>query len=204
MTQDVKRKPADVLREARRRDSLRKRDQVFRAVDTMKRDGTPITFASVARSAKVSQWLVHADGVREYILTAREAQAAEPVSAQHRGRAASEASLRTDLELAKQDNRRLRAEADRLKSALRERLGTQLEVTSTESLRRRIDELTEAANRYRSENTRLTTELDDTHKRLRVAEDDLGAVRTSLRRVIRDRSVDVVAAGAQSRTDAVQ
>ena len=67
MTQAVKRTPADVLREARRRDSDRKRDQVFRTVDAMKRDGTPITFAAVARNAKVSQWLVYADGVREYI-----------------------------------------------------------------------------------------------------------------------------------------
>ena len=49
MTQAVTRTPADVLREARRRDSERKRDQVFRAVDAMKRDGTPITFAAVAR-----------------------------------------------------------------------------------------------------------------------------------------------------------
>ena len=52
MTQSVKRTPADVLREARRRDSDRKRDQVFRAVDAMKRDGTPISFAAVARTAR--------------------------------------------------------------------------------------------------------------------------------------------------------
>ena len=135
VTQDVKRKPADVLREARRRDSDRKRDQVFRAVDAMKRHGIPITFASVARSAKVSQWLVYADGVREYVLSAREAQAAEPVNARHRGREASEASLRTDLELAKRDNRRLRAEVDRLKSVLREQLGTQLEAACSQTIR---------------------------------------------------------------------
>ena len=141
MTQAVKRTPADVLREARRRDSDRKRDQVFRTVDAMKRDGTPITFAAVARAAKVSQWLVYADGVREYIETARSAQAAEPAQAKRAGRSASEASLRTDLELAKQDNRRLRGEVDRLKKALREQLGTQLEAESAESLRRRIDEL---------------------------------------------------------------
>ena len=74
----VKRTPADVLREARRRDSGRKRDHVFRTVDAMKQNGTPITFAAVARTAKVSQWLVHADGVREYIEAARRTQAAEP------------------------------------------------------------------------------------------------------------------------------
>jgi chromosome segregation ATPase len=154
----------------------------------MKRDGTPITFASVARSAKVSQWLVYAAGVREYILSAREAQAGEPVSAQRGGRGASEASLRTDLELAKEDNRRLRAEVDRLKSALRERLGAQLEVASAESLRRRIDELTDAANRYRSENSSLVEQLAQTRSALREVEEELGASRTSLRRMIRETS----------------
>ena len=107
MTRAVERTPADVLREARRRDSDRKRDRVFRTVDAMKRDGTPISFAAVARSAKVSHWLVYADGVREYLETARLAQAGEPAQAQRPGRSASEASWRTDLELAKQDNRRL-------------------------------------------------------------------------------------------------
>ena len=87
MTQAVKRTPADVLREARRRDSDRKRDQVFRTVDAMKRDGTPITFAAVARAAKVSQWLVYADGVREYIEAARSAQAAAPASPNERAAA---------------------------------------------------------------------------------------------------------------------
>ena len=191
MTQAVKRTPADVLREARRRDSDRKRDRVFRTVDAMKRDGTPISFAAVARTAKVSQWLVYADGVREYIETARSAQAAEPTQAKPPGRSASEASLRTDLELTKQDNRRLRGEADRLKNALRERLGAQLEAESAESLRRRIDELITANDRYRSENSRFTTELNETRQQLRITEDELEAARTSLRRMIRERSAQI-------------
>jgi hypothetical protein len=191
VTQIVKRTPADVLREARRRDSDRKRDQVFRTVDAMKRDGTPITFAAVARSAKVSQWLVYADGVREYIEAARVTQAAEPAQGKRAGRSASEASLRTDLELAKQDNRRLRVEVDRLKKALREQLGTQLEATSLESLRRRIDELTAANDRYRSENTRLAAELDGARAQLCTAEDSLAATRTSLRRMIRNHTSEI-------------
>ena len=111
-----------------------------------------------------------------------------PAQAKRAGRSASEASLRTDLELAKQDNRRLRSELGRVTKALRERLGTQLEATSVEPLRRRIDELTAANNRYRSENVRLATELDVTLARLRTAEDDLAAVRSSLRRMIREQS----------------
>ena len=191
MTQAVKRTPGDVLREARRRDSDRKRDRVFRTVDAMKRDGTPISFAAVARSAKVSHWLVYAGGVREYIETARSAQAAEPAQPKRPAQSATEASLRTDLELAKHDNRRLRGEADRLTKALRERLGAQLEAESPESLRRRIDELITANDRYRSENSRLATELNNTRQRLRMTEDDLGTARTSLRRMIRERSAQI-------------
>jgi regulator of replication initiation timing len=191
VTQAMKRTPADVLRQARRRDSDRKRDQVFRTVDAMKRDGTPITFASVARAAKVSQWLVYADGVRDYIETARSTQAAEPAKAKRAGRSASEASLRTDLELAMQDNRRLRVELDRLKNALRERLGTQLEAVSVESQRRRIEELVAANERYRSENTRLATELDEARNQLLTAEDNLAATRASLRRMIRHQTSEI-------------
>ena len=188
MTQPAKRTPADVLRDARRRDSDRKRDQVFRALDAMKRDGTPITFASVARAAGVSQWLVYADGVRDFIETARSAQAAQPSQDKRDAHSASEASLRTDLELAKQDNRRLRGEADRLKKALRERLGAQLEASSAESLKRRVDELLVANDRYRSENSRLVSELHEARRQLRASEEDLAASRTSLRRMIRESS----------------
>jgi hypothetical protein len=130
-------------------------------------------------------------GVREYILNAREAQAAQPVRARRTGQSTSEASLRTDLELAKQDNRRLRCEVDRLKKALRQQLGTQLEVASTESLRQRIDELSEANNRYRSENVHLATELNEIRAQLHIAEDDLAAARASLRRMIREQTADL-------------
>ena len=191
MTQAAKRTPADVLREARRRDSDRKRDRVFRTVELMKREGTPITFAAIARQAKVSQWLVYAEGVREYIETARLNQAADPAQAKRAGHRASEASLRTDFELAKQDNRRLRGEVDRLKKALQERLGTQLEAVSAEPLRRRIDQLVDSGNRYRSENTRLAIELKDTRARLSATEDELAAARTSLRRMIRTGSAAI-------------
>jgi chromosome segregation ATPase len=114
-----------------------------------------------------------------------------PAQVNRFGGSASEASLRTDLELAKQDNRRLRIEADRLKKPLRERLGSQLEAVSTESLRRRIDELSAASERYRSDNSRLVTELNDVRAQLQNTEDDLAATRTSLRRMIRTQSADI-------------
>ena len=108
----------------------------------MKRDGTPITFAAVARAAKVSQWLVYADGVREYIEAARAAQAAEPATTKRAGRSASEASLRTDLELAKQDNRRLRA---RLTASRRPYVNDSVPNSKPHQLRRSGGESTNSA-----------------------------------------------------------
>ena len=182
----TKQTPADVLREARRADSIRKRAQVFRTVDEMKRDGAVITFAAVARAAKVSTWLVYAEGVRDYVTAAREYQAAEPTRAKRAGRLATDASLRTDLELTQQDNRALRAEIERLKTVLRERLGHELEAESSNSLRRRVDELTAANTRYRKESETLAATVEDFTVQIRTLEDDLAAARTSLRRMIKD------------------
>jgi SMC interacting uncharacterized protein involved in chromosome segregation len=191
VTQAIKRTPADVLREARRRDSDRKRNQVFRAVDAMKRDGTPITFASVARSAKVSQWLVYAEGVRGYIEDARNAQADEPMRHKSIGHIASDASLRTDLEFMREHNRRLREEITRLKQALRGQLGEQLESQSNETLRQRIDQLTEANDRYGADNAELQAELAHAREQLQTTQDDLAAARTSLRRMIREQTLEI-------------
>lgn len=152
----------------------------------MRRDGIEITFAAVARAAKVSSWLVYADGVRDYIDAARQQQDDEPSRTRRTGSSASEASLRTDLELVRQDNRALREELTRLKTALRERLGHELEAESSQTLRRRIDQLTEANMRYQNDNTALTRSLDELTGQLRITQDDLAAARGSLRRMIRE------------------
>jgi Family of unknown function (DUF6262) len=188
VTQAPPRKPADVLHDARRRDSNRKRQQVFRAVDDMRKAGVHISFAAVARQARVSQWLVYAPGVREYIEAAQQAQSETPLHAQREGRVATDASLRADLALAREDNKRLRSEVDRLKHLLREGLGSELEAESSQSLRRRVDELTEANARYRTENIRLGADVDDARAQLRLVEDDLTAARTSLRQMIKEQS----------------
>ncbi|MGJ6127213.1 DUF6262 family protein [Mycolicibacterium sp. Y3] len=185
------RRPADVLREARRSASTRKRAAVFRTVDAMRRDGTEITYAAVARAAGVSQWLVYAEGVREYIAEARDTQMTQQSHSARRSDTASQASLRTDLELARQDNKALRAEISRLKTIVHDRLGQRLDAESNESLRRRIDELVDANASLHSENTQLANELTSTRDQLAIADDDLAAARTSLRRMIKNHSADI-------------
>lgn len=57
MTESTRRKPGQVLREARQKDSDRKRSKVFHTVDNMRRDGTPITFrAVVTRVEGSNRW----------------------------------------------------------------------------------------------------------------------------------------------------
>lgn len=56
------RTPAQVLLESRQKDSREKRAKVLAVVDTMKADGDPITFLTVAERAGVSNWLVYAEG----------------------------------------------------------------------------------------------------------------------------------------------
>ncbi|MFJ9822538.1 hypothetical protein ACIRU3_46535 [Streptomyces sp. NPDC101151] len=147
-----------------------------------------MTFAAVARTAGVSNWLVYADGVREHIDKARAQQASSPARDRQPGGTASTASLRTDLELSRTEIRTLREERDKLKAALQRSLGQQLDQAATKDLVARIDELT-------SHNHELSTQLqqvrqDNTQlsRRLEEAEDDLAAARTSLRRMIRDES----------------
>lgn len=181
--------PAEVLRLARRRDSDRKRSAVYKVVDTMRREGTPITFSGVASTAKVSRWLVYADGVREYIESARRQQLSEPSPAERSGQTASAVSLRTDLELCKQDNRKLRAEVSRLTGLLRLQLGHEMEAQSTHTMKLRIDELTDANRRYSTDNSRLQHELDSAKTRAATLENDLVAARSRIRHMIRDQNV---------------
>ena len=67
----------------------------------MLEQGTPITFAAVARHARVSSWLVYAPGVREVIDAARDQQRTHPNAPSADRRAIAGAALATDLALAR-------------------------------------------------------------------------------------------------------
>jgi Family of unknown function (DUF6262) len=185
------RTPTEVLLNARRAASHRKRSHVLATVQKMKTGDAPITFAAVARAAQVSTWLVYAPGIREHIDAARAHQAAVPARETAVGRRGSDASLRTDLELVRQDNRTLRAEIARLKHLIRQDLGRQLDGESHHQLRVRVDDLSNANQRLQADNRELTAERDQLRNDLRRTEDDLAAARTSIRRMIREHSGDL-------------
>ncbi|WP_328863944.1 DUF6262 family protein [Streptomyces virginiae] len=181
----AKRKPSEVLADARRRDSRAKRAKVLAVVDEMAGRGDTVTFASVAKAAGVSNWLVYAEGVREHIEAARKKQASQPRRETRSGMSSSTASLRTDLELSKQQVAALRAERDQLKAALQRQLGQQLDQVGAADLVARVDELTRQHEELAAERDTLRREKTELAERLTETEEDLAAARSSLRRMIR-------------------
>lgn len=183
-----KRAPADVLREARKKDSLAKRTRVLAVIDEMKARDEPITFLGVARAARVSNWLVYADGVREHVEAARKGQAGRQARSQRAGTTASAASLATDLEITRAELRRTRDERDRLKAKVQRGLGHQVTQAGTAELANRIRDLTSRIGQQdaelaqaRAEITGLTTERD-------AALDEIAGLRAALRQMTRQQN----------------
>lgn len=186
------RNSAQVLREARQKDSRDKRARVLSAVDQFLADNEPITFTGVARAANVSHWLVYADGVREHIDAARRRQTR---AAANDARAASiaPAGWKVEQQLLQQDNRRLREDVDRLKTAVRRSLGKQLDQYGAADLGTRVDELTALNQRLQQDLETAQTLIADLTGQLNEAHDDLAAARTSIRQLIRAENTSDVA-----------
>ena len=182
----------DGLRAARAKDSADKRRRVLAAVQDLEAAGTPVTVPAVAKAAGVSTWLVYAAGVREHLDAARRRQA-EPdrtptADAAPGGKPApvTPASLRTDLALARDDIRRLRAERDKLRRRLRLQLGAEIDGPDRAELIARVADLESRTRQLLTERDARTTEADHAQRRIHDLEDDLSAARESLRRVIKD------------------
>jgi hypothetical protein len=148
----AKRTPAQVLRETRKRDSEIKRGRVLKTLDEMAAAGEKITFLGLARTARVSNWLVYAEGLRERIEEAIEKQG-RAVREVEVGSGTSVESLRADLELAAAEFRTLRAERDRLKAGM-----TRLRETEAERdrLREALEETKEELEAVLEENRSLS------------------------------------------------
>jgi hypothetical protein len=151
----------------------------------MANDGTTITFAEVARLAEVSTWLVYARGVREAIEAARAGQSSRKDPAVRRPGQSPDPSTATDLALARAEIARLRAERTEQQRQLSLALGARMDDVAKSDLVARVDELTRhnaqlatAAAQHQSDNAALKSRVVE-------LEDDLGAARTSLRRMIR-------------------
>lgn len=175
---------------ARAKDSQDKRHRALTAIQSLEAAGTPVTATSVATAAGVSTWLVYADGVREHVQAAQQRQARHDPASLPASPAGSEpvtqASLRTDLAVARQQIRQLRAERDKLRGRLRLQLGAEIEGPERAELITRIASLEETARRLAAERDARVTEASHAQHRVSELEDELAAARESLRRIIRN------------------
>ncbi|GAA1613289.1 hypothetical protein GCM10009733_006730 [Nonomuraea maheshkhaliensis] len=183
----------DGMHAARRTDSERKRQRALQAVSDLETAGEPITFATVARRAGVSSWLVYAPGVKETIQAARDRQRTTPTPASSVLPERASAGLRTDLALARAEITRLRQERDALRAGMQRALGAQLDTLGRQDVVQRIDELTHHNERLLGEVDTLTANRDVLRRQVEELEDDLAAARTSLRRMIRSENIEPTA-----------
>ena len=156
-------------------------------IEEMLLAGDPVTFTPVARTARVSTWLVYAEGVREHIQAAIQQQSRQPDD-RRPDDPASIASLRTDLAMARDEIARLRADNDKLRLNAQRLLGQQLDQVdqrrncSPESMRSSLK--TAASRRSCSIDARHS----DLRKQNTELEEDIAAARTALRRMIKEKS----------------
>lgn len=173
------------LAAARARDSQDKRQRALAALQALEMAGEAITFPAVARAARVSSWLVYAQGVREHIDAARRRQAARTVTTAISRATATPAGLRADLALAREEIKRLRSERDQLHQRLRLQLGAEIHGRGHAELIGRVADLGTVNRRLLAERDARTAEAGAALLRVRELEDELNAARESLRRMIR-------------------
>jgi hypothetical protein len=179
------------LRAARAHDSADKRRRALATIHALEAAGSPITVSAVANAAGVSTWLLYTDGLREHLDAARRRQS-QPTSRPARTAAPGDhapvtpAGLRTDLALARDQIRRLRAEHETLLHRLRLQLGAEIDGPDPAGLITRVADLESLTRQLLAERDARTTEADHAQRRIHELEDDLSAARDSLRRVIKD------------------
>jgi Family of unknown function (DUF6262) len=179
---------AQAMLAARAKASRDKRQRVLAAVQALEAAGTPVTATAVAAAAGVSTWLIYAGGVREHVEAARHRQAERepgPAAPPGQGEPVTQASLRTDLAIARDEIRRLRAERDKLRGRLRLQLGAEIEGPDRAELIARVADLEAAARQLAAERDARAAEASHAQRQIRELEDDLTAARESLRRAIR-------------------
>jgi len=137
------------LRTGRAQASRAKRATALATIEDLLEAGVRVSFARVAREARVSTWLVYnAPEITKAIHTAIEAQARDGIAlprARQPLRNQSSDSLRTDLALSRDEIRALREEVEKLRGRLQLKLGREAESATSSELLARIQEV-ESAN----------------------------------------------------------
>ena len=175
---------------ARAKASHDKRQRALAAVQALEAAGTPVTATAVATAAGcLPGWSTPTASAS----TSKPPGAARPIASHGpepaappaRGEPVTQASLRTDLAVARDEIRRLRAERDKLRARLRLQLGAEIEGPDRAELIARVAGLQAASRQLAAERDARAAEASHAQRRIRELEDELTAARESLRRAIR-------------------
>jgi len=190
-TTDTRERRTDSLTAARRKDSAAKTTRSLAAVERLHRGGHRVTFAGVAREAKVSGWFVYNQpDVRAAVDRAIADQVANGVTAASVNTAerVSATSLATELAHARAEIRDLIEQRDRYRERARLALGTELEAITQQQLVDRISELETANLQLAKEATAERVRANEATDRAQRLQAELDGARLSLRRMMRDQA----------------
>jgi hypothetical protein len=176
------------LHEAKRADSQRKHHRAIATVKRLVDSGSRVSFARVAREANISTWLVYNSAeLKTTIQDAIDHQNAEGLT-QAPARPAtlvSNASLTTDLALARAEIKSLKQERDALRRRIERVLGDEIREVDRGQLVDRINELEHllrTAHNDLADSTKTVATLTDQNQELT---EQLDAVRILNQRLIR-------------------
>lgn len=176
------------LHEAKRADSRRKHDRAIATVKRLVDSGSRVSFARVAREANVSTWLVYnSPELKAAIQDAIDHQNTEGIkeAPARPAIAASNASLMTDLALARAEIKSLKQERDTLRKRIERVLGDEIREVDRDQLVERITELEQllrTAHTDLSDSTKTVAALTDQNQELT---EQLDAVRILNQQLIR-------------------
>jgi Family of unknown function (DUF6262) len=174
---------------ARQRASRDKHDHTLRTLDRLQQSGARISFTAVAREAGVSTWLVYNNPELKRAITdamkhpPRHDEPPRPAESP-----TSQASLRTDLELARHEITVLRRSERKLRERLQRTLGAEIEQIDRSELVAHIADLETLVTNLRTENTGLAEANTRLTQLTTQQHDDLDTANTLLRRYMKQAS----------------
>lgn len=173
---------------AKKADSRRKRDAVFRSIMSLAKKSRRITIPAVARDAGVSTWLIYnVPELKQAVHDAAHRQKGKTtLHARPANHSASISSLTNDLAHLSARLAKTTAERDKYKDIIKSSVGAQLEQRTADELTTRIQGLEDALARARSHLQESEQQLAQTQDKLEDAEDQLRAARRNNRLLIQD------------------
>ena len=178
------------LQRARRREGQTKRSRALAALQAMTEAGEAIGFPAVARRAGVSVSLLYADrDLLARIADARDRQrqaGAERAARLPTRSLVTEASLRTDLANAKEQNRHLSEELVVLRDRLARELGADADHFRGRTTNPALDRLEERAAELETDNARLRQQVGQLEADTSELADNLDAAREMNRELMNE------------------